>query len=268
MRARRTLLRLGAFGALAYAGALGLLWSAQERVLFAPVPLDPATPLAREPDVHERFVDVPGARLSVLELRLPAPKGVVFYLHGNGGNLQSWFVNADFYRRAGFDLVMPDYRGYGKSSARIESEAQLHADVDAVWQAVAPRYRGMRVVVFGRSLGTGLATALAARVQPDLTILVSPFSSMGALAAEHYPWAPAALLRYPLRSDEAIGAVRGPVLLIHGERDALIPPSHSAALRGRARDARLVLVPGAGHNDLQQFAPYLDAVSGALAALR
>lgn len=267
-RGRRALVRLGALAGLAYAGGLGLLWAGQERLLFAPVALDPDTPLAREPDVHEHFVDVPGARLSVLELRLRAPTGVVFYLHGNGGNLRDWFVNADFYRRAGFDLVMLDYRGYGKSGGRIESEAQLHADVDAVWRAVASRYRGARVVVFGRSLGSGLAAALAARVQPDLTILVSPFSSMAALAAEHYPWVPTALLRYPLRSDEAIGALRAPVLLIHGERDTLIPPSHSRVLQARARDARLVVVSGAAHNDLQQFATYLDAISGALASLR
>ncbi|MEI2518161.1 alpha/beta hydrolase, partial [Acinetobacter baumannii] len=87
--------------------------------------------------VQEHFVDVPGARLSVLQLRLPAPRGVVFFLHGNGDNLQTWLVNTDFYRWAGFDLVMMDYRGYGKSTGRIESEAQLHADVEAVWRSVA-----------------------------------------------------------------------------------------------------------------------------------
>ena len=122
-----------------YACVLALLWFGQERLLFLPTPLAPSYPLAREPDVHERFVDVPGARLSLLELRLPDPRGVVFFLHGNAGNLESWFVNADFYRRANFDLVMLDYRGYGKSSGRIASEEQLHGDVSAVWQQVAPR---------------------------------------------------------------------------------------------------------------------------------
>lgn len=263
----RTLAALVALAAVLYLAILAGLWFGQERLLFQPSVLPATAPLSTEPDVHERFVEVDGARLSVLELRLPAPKGVVFFLHGNAGNLQSWFVNADFYRRANFDLVMLDYRGYGKSSGRIESEAQLHADVRAVWDRVAPRYAGRRVVVFGRSLGTALAATLAAELQPDLTMLVSPYESMLAMAGLHYPWVPAALLRYPLRTDLQLPRIRTPVLLLHGEHDTLIPPAHSEALRSRAPQARLVIVPGAGHNDLQAFDGYLGAVQAALRAL-
>lgn len=103
------------------------------------MPLAADVPLSLEPDVRERLVEVPGARLSVLELRRPAPDGVVFFLHGNSANAKEWFVDGNPYRRAHLDLVMMDYRGFGKSSGRIESEAQMHADVEAVWQAVAPR---------------------------------------------------------------------------------------------------------------------------------
>lgn len=253
--------------ALLYAAALAALWFGQERLLFHPEPLPADAPLAEASDVHERFVEVPGARLSVLELRLPDPSGVVFFLHGNAGNLRRWFVNAEFYRRANVDLVMLDYRGYGKSSGRIESEAQLHADVRAVWDTVAPRYAGKRVVVYGRSLGSGLAAALAERIAPDLTLLVSPYLSMQALAAQHYPWVPGALLRYPLRTDAAIARIAGPVLLLHGDRDTLIPFEHSLALARLNPRARLVRIEGAGHGDLQGFVPYLDAVRAALEAL-
>lgn len=254
-------------GALLYGAALLAIWRFQEKLLFLPIPLPPDTRLARDLDVHERFVDVPGARLSVLELRLPQPAGVVFFLHGNAGNLESWFVNAAFYRRANFDLVMLDYRGYGKSTGRIESEAQLHEDVWAVWQSVADRYRDRHVVIYGRSLGTALAAALAERVRPDLTLLVSPYTSMVALAREHYRWVPPAMLRYPLRTDASIGRIDGPVLLVHGERDDLITPAHSQALQVLARSARSVIVPGAGHGDLQDFDVYLRTVADALAAV-
>src|SRR5204863_7771716 len=127
---------------LATAAAFALLWAKQESLLFRPDPLPADYKLATEADIHELTVDVPGAKLSVLQLQLPNPKGVVFYLHGNAGNLAGWFSNAAFYREANFDLVMPDYRGYGKSTGRIESEAQLMADVLAVWKQVAPRYAG------------------------------------------------------------------------------------------------------------------------------
>ena len=96
---------------LAWLAVTALLWWKQESLLFHPQPLPSDARLAVEPDVHERFVDVPGAKLSVLELRLPEPRGLVFFLHGNAGNLQSWFTHTDFYRRAGFELVMLDYRG-------------------------------------------------------------------------------------------------------------------------------------------------------------
>jgi len=138
------------------------LWFKQEKLLFAPDVLAASHPLAKAPDIHELTIDVPGAQLSALHLRLPAPKGVVFFLHGNGGSLESWFINPEFYRRANYDLFMIDYRGYGKSTGHIESEAQLRTDVRAAWATVAPQYAGRKVVFYGRSLGTGLAAGAAA----------------------------------------------------------------------------------------------------------
>ena len=250
-----------------YGALLALLWWGQERLLFLPQPLSPEHRFDLGPDVRERSIEVAGARLSALHLQLPAPRGVVFYLHGNAGNLQNWFVDPDFWRRANFDLFMIDYRGYGKSGGRIESEAQLHADVRAAWDTVAPAYAGKKRVLFGRSLGTGLVAALAVPVQPDLTVLVSPYSSMRALAAEHYPWVPGALLRYPLDTGAAVGRLHTPLLLLHGERDTLIAPWHSDALRERNPGARLHRVKGAGHNDLQEFDDYLGTLRAALDAL-
>jgi pimeloyl-ACP methyl ester carboxylesterase len=139
---------------LAYSALLGALWWGQERLLFHPEPLAADYRFDFGADVHETWVDVPGARLNALHLRLPKPDGVVFYLHGNAGNLQSWFTNVEFYRRANLDLFMVDYRGYGKSSGRIRSQAELEADVRVAWASIATQYSGQRRVFFGRSLGT------------------------------------------------------------------------------------------------------------------
>jgi uncharacterized protein len=105
---------------------------------------------------------------------------------------------------------------------------------------------------------------LAADVQPELTVLVSPYESMAAMAAEHYRWVPQAVLRYPLRIDEALARVKSRLLLLHGERDDLIEPSHSERLLRVAPHAERVLIEGAGHNDLQQFPAYLNALAARL----
>lgn len=267
----RPVLALFLAGLALYGGALAWLWVSQEKLLFVPDVLPADQPLAKAPDIHEVSVEVAGARLSALHLRLPDPKGVVFFLHGNAGSLANWFVNPDYYRRVNFDLFMLDYRGFGKSTGRIQSEAQLHADVRAAWSTIASRYADRKVVVYGRSLGTGLAVHLAAEMSatrpPDLTVLVSPYRSMVSLATEHFPWVPQAVVRYPLRTDALIGQVRGPIMIVHGERDTLIEPEHSESLKLLAPHASLLRVPGAGHNDLQEFDVYLRAFAQALLAL-
>jgi len=253
--------------AVAVAALFAALYWRQESLLFAPDKL-PAGFTLHEAGVGELFIPVDGATINAFHLRLPDPKGVVFYLHGNAGNLASWFVGLDFYRRANFDLVMIDYRGYGKSTGRIRSEAQLRADAAAAWDHVAPLYRGRRVVLLGRSLGTALVAGLAVRIHPDLTILVSPYWSMRELAALHYPWVPGALLRYPLETWRDVAAIEGPVLLLHGDRDDLIPHSHSQRLQSAARSGQVVLVPGAAHGDVTDFAIYGEAIAQRLDALR
>jgi pimeloyl-ACP methyl ester carboxylesterase len=267
-----TLLSLALAACAIYAALLAFLWLRQESLMFYPVPLPAEYPLAREPDIHERTVQVDGAQLSVLHLRLPDPKGVVFFLHGNAGNLAGWFSNTDFYRRANFDLVMPDYRGFGKSSGRISSARQLREDVRAVWNAFAAEYRGKRIVLYGRSLGTALTADLAAQLsregrQPDLTVLVSPYTSIRELTAEVYPWVPSALVRYPLDTAQHLREIASPVLLVHGEQDALIGLHHAERLQRVQPAARLLRVPRAGHNDIHEHPVYRQELSRALAAL-
>jgi uncharacterized protein len=263
-RALKALLQALVAAGAVYAVVLALVWWLQERLIFLPSALPAEHRFAFGADVHEDWIDVPGARLNALHLRNPAPRGIVFFLHGNAGNLDGWFSNADFYRRLNYDLYMLDYRGYGKSSGRIESQAQLEADVRAAWQRIAARYEGRHRVIAGRSLGTALAAGLAAELQPELTLLISPYESMAAMAREHYRWVPAALLRYPLRTDEALERVKSPVLLVHGARDEVIEPAHSERLQRIVQHAERVFVPGAGHNDLQQFPAYLDAIAAQL----
>jgi uncharacterized protein len=262
---------VAAVGAV-YTAAIGWLWFRQESLLFEPTPLPADQPLVDAPDVQERWVEVPGARLSTAQLRLPEPRGVVFFLHGNSGNLKEWLVDVDAFRQVNFDVVMFDYRGFGKSSGCIESESQLRADVRAVWAEFAGQYEGKRVVISGQSLGTALAAGLAAELcaagrAPALTLLVSPYSSMRALADELYPWVPRKVLRYPLHTAEHAALLSGPLMLIHGDKDELIGIHHSHALRTAAPAAQFLCVEGAGHGNLHKFPSFREAVHGALGCL-
>ena len=262
---------VAAIGAV-YTTAIGWLWFRQERILFEPTRLPPDEPLVDDPDVHELWIDVPGARLSAAHLRQPDPRGVVFFLHGNSGNLRDCLVDLDAFRKVNFDVVMFDYRGYGKSSGRIESEEQLREDVRTVWARFAPQYQDKRVVISGQSLGTALAAGLAAELcasgrAPDLTLLVSPYSSMRALGEELYPWVPHQVLRYPLHTAEHAARLSGPLMLIHGDKDELIGIHHSHALRTAAPAAQFLCVEGAGHSDLHKFPSFRKALHGALGCL-
>ncbi|MEP6943835.1 MAG: alpha/beta fold hydrolase [Betaproteobacteria bacterium] len=258
-----------ALGAVAYSSFLGYLYFQQERLIF------PGRALAPDFAFHfdQRFEDVriavPGATLHALHFMQEHPRGLVFFLHGNAGNLQSWTTGLDFYRRVNYDLFMLDYRGYGKSTGAIQSEEQLNADVRAAWDTIAPRYRGKPIVVYGRSLGTGLAVKLAAEINPQLLVLVSPYSSLAAAAKEAYPIAPEWLLKYPLRTDQIIGTVKSPIMIVHGDQDRRIAVAHADRLARLTRSpTEMVVIEGAGHNDIQRFPAYADALASRLGSLR
>ena len=259
---------VAALAALAYAGLLATLYFGQERLIFPATTLPADYQFRFDQRFEEIRVAVPDGSLDALLFRQISPRGLVFYLHGNAGDLTTWTTGLDFYRRINYDLFIFDYRGYGKSTSRIESEAQLHADVRAAWEVIAPRYQGMPIVLFGRSLGTALATRLATEVDPSLLVLVTPFTSVAAASKRHYPYVPEFLVKYPLPNDTIIGKVRSPVLLVVGTQDHLTPLSESEQLKSLVRSpVELLIVDGAGHNDIHQFPAYIDGLADRLARI-
>jgi len=251
---------------LLYAGVLGLLALKQESLLFYPVKL-PADFVFNKPDVIERHIEVPGAELSALHFRQANARGLIFFLHGNAGNLDLWLPDTALYRKAGFDVFMIDYRGFGKSTGHIQNEAQLHADVLAAWNSVAGEYAGRPVVLYGRSLGSGLAARLATEVRADQLILVSPYASFLRLGHDHFPWAPSFVTRYTIRTDQWLPKVRMPILMIEGGLDKLVAPDHAIFLQTLRPDAELVMIDAAGHNDIHTFPAYTQTMLEKLAQL-
>ncbi|OON66979.1 alpha/beta hydrolase [Hymenobacter sp. CRA2] len=240
-----------------------LLYFQQERLLFFPDKL-PADYRFRFPGrFEERWVRAAdGTRLHGLLFQADEPrKGLIFYLHGNGGALDSWGDVAPIYTRLGFDVFLLDYRGYGKSEGRISSEAQLLGDADAAYRQLLPEYPEAKTVVLGYSLGTGLAAWVAARHHPGLLILQAPYYSMQDMARSHYPWVPGFLVRYPLRTYQVLPQVQAPVVLFHGEQDEVIYPGSSHKLRALLpATAELIMLPGAGHNGMTDNPQYQRAL--------
>ena len=252
----------------AWLAAAATLYFRQEKLIFQGEPRHPDHKFdTAEWPADDVRVPVPGATLHGLHFRHEQPRGLVVFLHGNCGDVGTWSAGSGLIRKAGFDLFMFDYRGYGLSTGRIESEAQLHADVRAMWDAIAPSYRerSLPVVLYGRSLGSGLAVPLARDVDPALLILATPFTSLARTACRLYPFVPERLVKYPLRTEKLIGEVKCPILLVHGTKDELIPISDSEALLGLAKaPIELMRIEGAAHGNIHEFPAYLDGMEARL----
>lgn len=264
---RNRKLKLGLLAAglplTAWFAAAATLYFRQERLIFQGEPRKADHKITTEWPAEDVRLDVPGATLHGLHFRHENPRGLVFFLHGNCGDVGTWAGGSELIRRAGFDLFMFDYRGFGWSTGRIASEAQLNADVRAAWDAIAPSYRerNLPVVIYGRSLGSGLAVPLAKEVAPALLILATPFTSLARTACRLYPMFPELLVRYPLRSDKLIGDVKCPIVLVHGTHDELIPIQDSETLLALARSPiELMRIDGAAHGNIHEFPAYLDGL--------
>ena len=161
------------------------------------------------------------------------------------------------YTALGYDVFLPDYRGYGKSGGTISSQAQMLADVDTVYRQLLPEYPESRTVVLGYSLGTGPATWLAARHHPRLLILQAPYFSMRDMAARLYPFVPGFVLRYPMPTNELIGRVSAPIVLFHGDRDEVIDYNSTLRLKALLKPSdTLIVLPGARHNGMTDNPDY------------
>jgi alpha-beta hydrolase superfamily lysophospholipase len=257
---------IAVLGVLAYGGVAGFFYLGQERLIFRPTTL-PASYQFALPETKEVSVPVEGGTLSALHFKQPDAKGVIFFLHGNGGNLSSWLRTTDFYRNNKFDVFMIDYRGYGKSAGSIDSEAQLHADVRAAWNWIAPQYADKKRVIFGRSLGTTLAAKLSSDVASDWTFLVSPFYNLNAMREAHYAWLPAALMRYTFTTDQWLPRAKSSITILHGDVDELISYSQAERLRALVPSTELIEIKGGTHTNLHHLPSYIDALSQRLAKL-
>ncbi len=239
---------------LAYLVALAGLFFFQEKLLFHPNVLQESHKFELRLAFEEKTFNVGDVRLhSVLVRAKKQPaRGLLLMFHGNAGSMEGWSLAAEeLAEKTGFDAWILDYPGFGKSGGSIRSEAQLHEAAKVFYELGVKEKKSGTLIVYGRSIGSGIAVRVAAENKVDGLILESPYLSIRSIAANLFPWIPVSLLlRYPLRSDEWMPKVTAPILVLHGENDTLIPIESGRELAKLNPKARFVEIPGAGHNDV------------------
>jgi uncharacterized protein len=188
-------------------------------------------------------------------------KGVIFYLHGNAGSINSWGEVAKTYTNLDYDVFLLDYRGYGRSEGSISNQEELFRDVRLAYNEIKKRFKEDKIIVLGYSIGTGPATKIASANNPKLLILQAPYYSLTDMMRHQYPIIPTFLLKYKFRTDNFIRECRMPIIIFHGDLDEVIYYRSSVKLNGimKATDT-LITLQGQGHNGITDNQEYKIAI--------
>jgi pimeloyl-ACP methyl ester carboxylesterase len=253
-----------------YLGICLLAYVFQERLIFLPDRLDKNYRFNFDSPCEEVFVKASdGTRLHGLLFKAEHSKGIIFYLHGNAGALDSWGDVASTYLRLHYDVFLLDYRGYGKSEGSITNEAQLTDDVQQAYAHLLSSYREQDVIVLGYSLGSGLAAKIASANHPRMLIMQAPYFSLTDMMKHSFSFLPTFLLKYKLVTHEVLQQCKMPVIMIHGDRDEVIPYAQSLKLEQLLKPGdTLITLRGVGHNGMTGQPQYIGAIERILGDTR
>lgn len=244
-----------------------IIYAIQERLIFKPEKLRQDFLYKYDVPFKELFIDIePGVRINGLHFYVNDPNGLILYFHGNTRSIKGWARYAkDFYRYQ-YDVVMVDYRGFGKSTGK-RGETAMFKDMQVVYDSLAVQYHESHIIVYGRSLGSGFASKLASDNSPRYLILDAPFYSFEKAVQRFLPILPMKyVLRFQLHTDRWIQKVHCHTYILHGTKDWLIPIKQSEQLQQLNPDKiTLIRIEGGGHNNLPSFPEYHNFIRDILA---
>lgn len=202
---------------------------------------------------------VDGGKINAIYFKVPNSRGLVYYLKGNSRSIKGWGKFAKDFLSNGYDFFMMDYRGFGKSKGR-RTQAFLFQDAQTIYDWLKKKYSEEDILIYGRSLGSGIAAYIASKNNPKMLILDSPYFSFYHNIRRFLFFIPLKfLIRYDIRTDEYLSATNCPIYIIHGDKDRLIPYTQSEALkRLYPYKINLYMVKGAGHNNLPDFEEFFN----------
>lgn len=199
-----------------------------------------------------------GAKLSAWFFEAEAKKATLLFFHGNAGNISGRLPQAKGWVERGISVFLLDYRGYGKSSGKIEKGTDLLEDARSAlgWLEQEKKIPSERVILYGQSIGSYPAIELAQEKKFAGLVLEAPFTTLLELARTHYGWIPEVALKdFSMQNQEAIAKAQAPVFILHGNQDEICPVAMGERLYELAPAPKeLYIVPGAGHNDLSEVA--------------
>lgn len=219
------------------------LYFGQEKLLFYPSTL-PSNYLPWKG--QEVWIPVEkDVRLHAAIVKQKEPQGAILYLHGNKGSLRRCLAQISQFEKLGYDVLVPDYRSYGKSEGTITSQEQMYADAQFMYDYLHQRYD--RIIIVGYSMGTGMASFLAANNPTEALLLIAPYLSLVDMKDRFMPFVPNFLLKYHFHTDLNLSKVTCPVTMVHGEADEVIPFDSATQLQSMYPHIGLINLPNVGH---------------------
>ena len=239
-----------------------LAFTFQEKLIFFPVKLEKTYQFNFIDKFEERTFTMPdNIKLSGVLFPSEKSKGVIFYLHGNAGSLVSWGEIASTYTKLNYDVLMLDYRGYGKSEGRIRSQKALYNDLQVVYDEIKKEYNEEKIIILGYSIGTGPAAKLASQNHPKMLILQAPYYSLPDVMLHSFPMLPTFILKYKFETYKYLKNCKMPVVIFHGTGDDVIYYTSSLKLKKdfKAQDT-LITLEGHGHTGMSMNREYREAL--------
>jgi len=239
------------------------LYFFQEKLIFRPTTLPQDYTFNFLNPFEELFLKAEdGANINAIHFKSKNPKGVILYFHGNAGDLSRWGKITEFFVEKDYDVFVMDFRTYGKSIGEL-SEQALYNDAEMCYNYVLERYQEKEIIVYGRSLGTGMATYIASKNNPKQLILETPFYSLTEVAKHRFPMFPNnKLLKYDFPSYKYVENVNCPISIFHGTKDSVIPYASGEKLFNSILQKRKVFytIEKGEHNNLIEFDSYLKPI--------
>jgi len=240
-----------------------LLYFFQERFLFHPEKLSKDFKFQYENQkVKEYNLEIKkGVTINGLHFMSKNPKGLVYYLKGNSRSIKGWGKFAVDFTLHNYDVIMIDYRGFGKSTGKM-SQQSMKDDALFVYDKLKQVVKEENIIVYGRSLGTGLATKVASMNNPKMLVLACPYFSMSKNVKRYLPFIPLGLvMRYSMPTYKWIKYVKCPIKIIHGTNDKVIKFASSLRLsKMKPKLTKLYPIIDGGHKDLHNFMSYHEAL--------